>query len=128
MNNGPDSLAGNIVPALIFLFLGGGIVVTLIAMVHYVWTVPRQSPERLQQIVKNGKNVPFMIAGLVGADLVLWLAMSSGAYADVSFHEWIVSIAAVDIWFLSLTLTVALGAMRARRRIRALEAHEKQME
>ena len=124
MNNGPDSLAGNIVPALIFLFLGGGIVVTLIGMVHYVWTVPRQSSERLHQIVKNGKNVSAYIVGLVGADIVLWLVRSS----DLPLIEWIAIIAAVDIWVLSLTVSLALGAMRAGTRIRALQAHEKQME
>ena len=128
MNNGSDSLAGNIVPALIFIFLGVVVVFTLIAMVHYVWTVPRQSSERLHQIAKKGKDVPFYLASIVGADIVLWLARSSGIYADVSFNDWIAIIAAVDIWVLSLTLTLALGAMLARRRIHALEAHEKPME
>ena len=124
MNNQLDSLAGNIFPALILLPLGGIIVFTLIYMVYYVWTVPRQSSARLHQIVKNGKNVPFTIVGLVGADIVLWLARPS----DLSFNEWIVSIAAVNIWVLSLTVTLALGAMRAGTRIRGLEAHEKQRE
>ena len=128
MQNQLDWLAGNIVPALLLLFLGGIIVFTLIAMVYYVWTVPRQSSERLQQIVKNGKNVPFMIVSLVLADILFWLVRSSGTYADIPFNEWIAIIAAVDIWFLSFTLTVALGAMRAGRCIRVLEAHEKPME
>ena len=121
-------LAGNIVPALLLLFLGGIIVFTLIYMVYYVWTVPRKSSERLHQIVKNGKNVPFMLAGLVGADIVVWLARSSGIYADVPFNEWIAAIAAEDIWILSLTVSLALGAMRAGRRMRALQAHERHME
>jgi len=130
MNNQLDWLAGNIVPALLLLFLGGIIVFTLIAMVYYVWTVPRQSPVRLHQIAKKGKDVPFYIVGLVGADIVLWLARPSvlSFWPDVSFNEWIVSIAAVNIWGLSLTVTLALGAIRAGTRIRALEAHEKQME
>jgi hypothetical protein len=128
MNNQPGSLAGNIVPALIFLFLGGIIVFTLIYMVYYVWTVPRQSSVRLHQIAKKGKDVSAYIVGLVLTDIVVWLVWSSGvAYSDLPFIEWIAITAAVNIWVLSLAVTLALGAMRARTRIRALEAHEKPM-
>src|SRR5258708_6437241 len=119
MQNQLDWLAGNIVPALLLLFLGGIIVITLIAMVYYVWTVPRQSSVRLHQIVKNGKNVSAYIVALVLTDIVVWLVRLSGAYSDLPFNEWIAIIAAVDIWVLSLTVSLALGAMRAGTRIRA---------
>ena len=122
MNNGPNSLADSIGLALILLFFGGIVVFTLISMVYYVWTVPRRSSTRLHQIVKNGKNVPYMIVGFVGADIVFWLA------TDLPVNESIALMAGMDIWFLSFTVSLALGAMRARTRIRALEAHEKQME
>ena len=124
MNNGPNSLADYIGLALILLFFGGIVVFTLIAMVYYVWTVPRQSSARLHQIVKNGKNVPYMIAGLVGADILVWLTTQS----DLPFNEWIALIGGMNVWLFLFTASQALGAMRARTRIRALEAHEKQME
>jgi quinol-cytochrome oxidoreductase complex cytochrome b subunit len=101
----------------------------LIAMVHYVWTVPRQSSARLHQIAKKGKDVSAYIVGLALADILFWLVRSSGAsYSDLPFNEWIAIIAAVNIWVLSLTVSLALGAMRAGTRIRALEAHEKHMD
>jgi hypothetical protein len=121
MNNGPDSLAGNIVLALLLLIFGGIVVLTLISMVYYVWTVPRQSPARLHQIVKNRKNVPYMIVGFVGADILVWLTGQS----DLLFNEWIALIGGMNVWLFSFTLSLALGAMRAGRHIRALEADEK---
>lgn len=110
---------------IIFLLILGGLVAfSLIFMIYYIWNISRQPLTRLQRIVKNEKRVLQLIGGLIFGDIVFWLFRPSKA----PLSEVVGALIFWNVWGLCLAATVVLGARRARKCIRALEAYGKPME
>ena|SRR5579875_2094625 len=108
-----ESFVDSIIPFFLLLFLGIIVAASLIYMVYYVWSIPRQPLVRLQRIAKNEKRALKLLGGLLLADLVCWLFRPS----SIPFNEWIAILVSWNIWVLCLAATVALGARRAHKKL-----------
>jgi uncharacterized membrane protein YdjX (TVP38/TMEM64 family) len=93
---------------IVLLVLGGLAIFSLVYMVYYVWSIPRQPLAQLQRIVKNEKRVLQLIGGLIFGDMVFWFFRPSSA----PLSEVVAALIFWNVWGFCEATAAIVGATR----------------